>query len=553
MKIERPVFGLTRPTTLANQVFSLPSHRMPSEGLTFDGLNKSNTPVDFQKPAQNSMTHLFSVLFSGKKLKDRVERHVPVVVVGGGMAGLIAMYELTKKHSVNAVLLESQRKMGGNSQSDVSKQGIQHPTGATIFIPGSEEHMAFWKEIGVKLDPKYLLKPEIYIDNNERFTAFSNDETQTLEHPPTHPQNIKAAKGFQKMLNDLKKIAGKPKSAPMLPIQQATEKSLTQWDGMSLSKYLKPFGRLVKRLAEPYIQSDLAASSRDVSAYVGMMDLEDLNNPRYVQPGGNGYIIKQLVNQVHQATGFKPETSSPETNPLQPEHVVEKIIPDGKRTLVKFRDAENKIRVISADHVLLATPYHKVPSLLEVPKKEAKIMRALPKSSYSIVNIFLKNTPLKTYQFYMTPNSKHIADLFVAPKNTTENREPNESEPSVMSIYTPHTGRVKDQEAFGQSILEEIKQTFPEITDANVDGVRVNPFKFSMAAPKPGQVKTLKELPRTYGNVTLINSDGGAIPSLLTALEEAKNGVAEAMKTVKAREAEKVAMLPENHSLDEVS
>jgi hypothetical protein len=68
-------------------------------------------------------------------------------------------------------------------------------------------------------------------------------------------------------------------------------------------------------------------------------------------------------------------------------------------------------------------------------------------------------------------------------------------------------------------------------------------------------VKALKDLPRTYGNVTLINSDGGAIPSLLTALEEAKNGVAEALKTVEAREAEKAASLnlPENHTLDKVS
>ncbi len=452
----------------------------------------------------------------GKTLKQRVEKHHRVVVVGAGVAGLTATYELIKHQKIPTVIMESENKVGGNSKSDISADGIPHPTGATIFLPGNANHQKLWQELKLPLKPQYLLKPEVYIVNGERFTAFGN-KVDRAEFAPTSRDNKEAAKGFRKMLADLKKIASTP-SGPVVPIQEAAAKALNKWDTLPLSKFLSRYGEKVRALAEPYIKSDLAANSENVSAYVGMLDLEDLNNPRYFLPHGNAFVVQRLAEEAQKAAVKGEE-------PIQLQNTVEWLEQDKDRVYIKYRDAERKLHVISADAVLMAAPYHVVPQKMKLPKKLAKLMTSIPKSSYGLINIFLKKTPLNLIQFYMPIGSKHISDLVLTTSNIGPNRKVSPNKPSVMCIYTAHTGRLKDQKAFAEEIKQDILKTFPEITEDMIAGIRVNPFKYSMPAPSPGQVKKLREMPRTFGRITLINSDGGAVPSILTAVDEAQLGV----------------------------
>jgi hypothetical protein len=203
------------------------------------GLEKVHTEPAPAKP--DGLGHLIrtlSVRFEANRWANKAEAHYPVVVVGGGMAGLMALHELVNKHQVPAVLLESDRRLGGNSQSDVAQNGVPHPTGATIFIPGGPEYAKLWQELNIPLDPNQLLKPEIFVMNNERFTAFKINPTDPDDLAPRHKTNLKAAKGFQKLLDDLKAIAQQPRLAPVIPIQQATLWALKKWDSIPLSKFL---------------------------------------------------------------------------------------------------------------------------------------------------------------------------------------------------------------------------------------------------------------------------------------------------------------------------
>lgn len=471
--------------------------------------------------------------FGAKSLKQRVEKHVPVVIVGGGIAGLMAQYELSKK-GVPSILLESEKRLGGNTNSDVSHRGVPYTTGATIFLPGGERPMRMWKELGMPLKEEYLLKPEIYtLPNGERFTAFGT-RADRAEFQPKSPEMIEGAKGVRKLLRDLRRISQSKTLQAIMPIQDASRRAMNKWDGMSFAKFLKPYGDAVRKLIEPYILSDIAAPSEKVSAYVGMLDIEDLINERYVLPGGNNMLTQRLAEKI------KAQSSTlNEKRPIRLGNQVERIEQDQNRAYIKYRDAHGKLRVISADSVLLATPYHTVPKMLDVPAKVAKLMQSIPKNSYTVVNVFLKKTPLKTHQFYMLPESKHIADLFVAIREARPDHRANPDEPSVMTLYTPNTGRIRNTEKFKKEILADIYRHFPEITPDMVEGVRLNPFKHAMAAVKPGQVAQLADMQRTFGRVTLINTDGGAVPSMLEAFEEAMMGVDTATRQVQAQKSRK--------------
>jgi protoporphyrinogen oxidase len=469
----------------------------------FSGLKQQTLSVD-------------SVHFGGLSLKKRVEAHYPVVVVGGGAAGITAMYELAQHQKIPAVLMEVEGRLGGNTQSGRSPKGIQHPTGATIFLPGSEHHQALWKELGLSNPPEQVLGPEIFVMNGERFTAFQNGAPHT-PMPPKSKTAKRAVEGLQRFLRDLKRWADKGE-APTTPIQQASKKLLNRWDGMSLADLLKRYERGVKKLIEPFIQSDLAAQSTDVSAYVGMLDLQDLIHPRLIRPGGNAFVLDKMTQAVRGSGLYQAG------EPFRTHHRVERVEQDRDRAYVIFRDEAGARRVVSADRVLMAAPYSLVPKLMELPSETVQLMSGLPRSSYSIVSVFMKNTPLNTYQFYVLPNSKTISDLVMTPKDPGADRGPGEC-PSVMTVYTPHTGRKRNLEAFGEKVIKEVLETFPEIERKNIEGVRVTQFKHAMSAPKPGQVKKLAVMEKTYGRVTLIHSDGGGVPSILSAIDEAQAGV----------------------------
>jgi protoporphyrinogen oxidase len=462
-----------------------------------------------------------------KALQSRVEKHVPVAVVGGGAAGLGAAYDLVVRRGIETTLLESGNQLGGNAKGAKTPGGLPFPTGATIFLPGNKDHMKLWKELNLPLKDLYLLKPEIYVMDSERFTTFGT-EADRNEFPPQSEKTKTAAEGFRRLLKDLKTVAHS-NAAVVVPIQEASKRALRKWDTISFAEFLKPYGKDVRTLIEPYIKSDLATTSDKLSAYVGMSDIEDLNNARYVFPAGNSFVMKRLAEEIQRA-------AQPGSKPIQVKAVVKQVAQTKNGVYIRYYDEKQKPHVISADHVLMSAPYQEVLKMVKVPKPMARIMESVPKSSYSIVNIFLNKTPLKTYQFYMLPKSKHIADLVVTTKdpNLAHTADPNE--PSVMSIYTPHTGRIRDQDAFSRKIVTEILENFPEITPDMVSGVQANPFKYSMAAPAPGQVKALREMPKTFGRVTLINSDGGAIPSILTAISEAFYGTQEVVKQLRKSE-----------------
>ncbi len=69
----------------------------------------------------------------------------PVVIIGGGPAGLTAGYELMK-HGINSVILEKANKVGGISRTETYK-GYYFDIGGHRFFTKVGEVQAIWKEI----------------------------------------------------------------------------------------------------------------------------------------------------------------------------------------------------------------------------------------------------------------------------------------------------------------------------------------------------------------------------------------------------------------------
>lgn len=109
----------------------------------------------------------------GHRLGDRgrsatQEIRVPVVIVGGGMAGLSAAWRLQKKGFHDFVLLELHAEAGGNSRSGENEISRYPLAAHYVPLPNREAvHVReLFEELGIVEDGKY----------NERYLCFAPQE-----------------------------------------------------------------------------------------------------------------------------------------------------------------------------------------------------------------------------------------------------------------------------------------------------------------------------------------------------------------------------------------
>ncbi|MDJ0900843.1 MAG: NAD(P)/FAD-dependent oxidoreductase [Xenococcus sp. MO_188.B8] len=102
----------------------------------------------------------------------------PVIIIGGGPAGLTAGYELMK-HSINSVVLEKGNKVGGISRTEIYK-GYRFDIGGHRFFTKVIEVERFWHEV---LGDEFIKVPRlsrIYYDSKffsyplEPYNALAN-------------------------------------------------------------------------------------------------------------------------------------------------------------------------------------------------------------------------------------------------------------------------------------------------------------------------------------------------------------------------------------------
>ena len=80
----------------------------------------------------------------------------PVVIVGGGPAGLTVAYELAK-HDIKSVVLEKANKVGGISRTETYK-GYRFDIGGHRFFTKVGEVQAVWEEI---LEDDFIQVPRL--------------------------------------------------------------------------------------------------------------------------------------------------------------------------------------------------------------------------------------------------------------------------------------------------------------------------------------------------------------------------------------------------------
>src|SRR4051794_5809036 len=251
-----------------------------------------------------------------KRRRRRRAKHVDVVVVGAGLAGLTAARELRRKGK-KVLVVEARGRVGGRTYTrkvrgvpvDVGGQWLKtHPSS---YGPIQAQIFALAKELGIKTFPSYYSGDNVLYRDGKRST-YDPDIAQELPPDATLPEIITVFQKTDNLAAGYSALAGSPKTGPGISTDRPwADPRAAEFDGQTVEtwKQANLTTKAARDLLDLGVQAVLACEARDVSMlwflfYVASAgSLENListrqgaQESRFV--GGSQQVSKRLAKRV---------------------------------------------------------------------------------------------------------------------------------------------------------------------------------------------------------------------------------------------------------------
>jgi phytoene dehydrogenase-like protein len=413
----------------------------------------------------------------------RVEKY-PIVIVGGGIAGLSAAWRLSKRGFRDFVLLEMEPQPGGNSRWGENE--ITAYPWAAHYVPVPDAHEALVRELFEELG---VLKDGVW---DERRLCFSPQERLFLHgrwQEGIEPELASTARDredyrrFNQMMIEYR--ASGEFTIPMARgAERAADRAVDHGPraNRALASALDPISMQEwmtrNRFTSPYLnwyvnyacRDDYGALARDTSAWAGVHYFAsrdpDEKGP-LTWPEGNGWIVRRLVERL------KPW--------LRPSSPVYAITRDGQRLRVRTESVE-----YLAERVIFAAPTFLAPYIIEgAPRAEGFVY-----SPWLTANLVIDRPPEDIAWdnvIYESPALGYVDATHMTLSSVTER--------SVWTFYwafadlPPAQARAmlleRDWNWWREAILHDLARAHPDIRErvSRIDVMRIG---HAMARPVPG-------------------------------------------------------------------
>lgn len=316
-----------------------------------------------------------------------------VVVVGGGMAGLIAAHELRE---LNPVVLEQDKNFGGNSKGETYGNSTFSIGAAYITIPdeGSDIEL-FLKGIGLMEEMKHETPEET------KFTYKKSIMTD-FWRGVTDPKN---AQEFIKVDAELRRIYDEAyPDIPWTSDSAITKEEYLYLDSITFEKWLEEkFGKVHPHVLEYfqlYCWSSFNGSIEELSALQVLNFVAAEVDGVLALPGGNAAIAQRLFDRIEKATT---------PNSLRANAFVLKVQKkENNKTWITYEDGLGVIKTIEAEACIVASPKFVAKLIVQdLPAEQVKLMDDLSYRGYIVGNaIFNQKIESKGFDVYCFEGEK---------------------------------------------------------------------------------------------------------------------------------------------------
>jgi len=414
----------------------------------------------------------------------------PIVIVGGGIAGLSAAWRLQKRGFQDFVVLEMEPQAGGNSRWG-ENQITAYPWAAHyVPIPGAHATLVreLFEELRVVQDGKW----------DERTLCFSPQERLYLHgrwQEGIEPEGESTGRDRDDYRRFHDRMAEFRASGEFtIPMEPGAKPSAL--DHVSMQDWLAR-EKFTSRYLDWYInytcRDDFGALARDTSAWAGIhyfaaRDPEE-KGP-LVWPEGNGWIVRRLMERLAPLV----RTASP----------VYAITQDARKLRVRTEAIE-----YIADRVIFAAPTFLAPYIIEnVPRTEGFVY-----SPWITANLTIEHPPEDVAWdnvIYDSPTLGYVDATHMSLRTFIDR--------SVWTFYwalaerTPAESRAmlleKDWMHWREAILNDLHRAHPDIR-SRVSRIDIMRIGHAMARPVPGFLasETRRHFADSKGPIYYANSD----------------------------------------------
>lgn len=329
-------------------------------------------------------------------------RHVPVVIVGAGVAGLSAAWRLTRAGQLDYELLELEPVAGGTARS--GKNAVSaFPFGAHYLpcpLPHARAVRTLLCEMGIahERDDGSLDYDETQLVRAPQERVFVADRWYEGEYPhagATREDQAQLARFEHEVAHWSTFRDAHGRRAFAVPSAYANDArsdapELHELDSISFAGWLQQRGLTSRRLRwwlEYGTRDDMGATLEQTSAFAGLhyhaaRVAGGRPSPFLTWPEGNGRLVSHLA----QVAGPRLQTDRAVARTRR--------LPDGRYELHVLSASTLHCEALIADHVIFAVPAAVTARVLEqAPAALCEAARAFHVGSWLVANLTLRSQP----------------------------------------------------------------------------------------------------------------------------------------------------------------
>ena len=423
-----------------------------------------------------------------------------VVIVGGGVAGLAAGYQLMRNGLSDFMLLDLEADVGGNAVSGENEVSA-YPWGAHYVPLVNAETTAvrqLFQELGIitAIDAAGLpVYNEFYLcaDPHERLYMHGRWQDGLVPMTGIAPEDEAQYRRFFNLMNGFKQRVGSDgKPAFAIPLDKSSQdENLLALDTITMQAWLTQ-----NDFNSPYLiwyinyscRDDYGMTCRDISAWAGIHyfagrngRVENGNTQDVVTwPEGNGFLVHKLAESMR--------------HNIYNDALVYNVQQDKDGCSVLYWDAKKDRTIqVKARSVILATPQFITHRMLPLSSKTAYTPSYAP---WAVANITLSKLPEGGKASLSWDNVVFDSKLlgYVVATHQIPQMNPLQT---VLTYYWPLSDSdpaTERQKALARSLsewqnifLDELLAIHPELSN-HVERVDIGLWGHAMARPVPGLI-----------------------------------------------------------------
>jgi protoporphyrinogen oxidase len=468
----------------------------------------------------------------GHKLRDNFkfpapsqELEVPVLIVGGGIAGLSAGWWLSKQGFNNFKLLEFENSTGGNSIGGKNLVS-PYPWGAHyVPIPGPKAQFVkmLFEELDVIKGYNQVGLPiynELYLCHEPEERLFKDGRWQEGLVPQIGLQNHehKELARFFALIQKLKTTIGNDgKPAFSIPLETSSrDPKFLDLDKLSLSEWMQQEGFVTKPL-KWYLnyccRDDFGASSSEVSAWAGIHYFAARTGKAanaeaqtvLTWPQGNYWLVQKLQNKLQKQ--------------IETRAAVYSINQSGDQLLVNYYNSKiNKSTSIKAKHLIFAAPRFLAAYIIQDFKNNPpSYLSRLEYAPWLVANLTLKELPagrgVSVAWDNVSYHSESIGYVVATHQNITTGQKQ-----TVITYYYPLSHKAppearkeayhKTYEQWAKEIINDLENIHPGISNS-IENLDIWLWGHGMIKPSKGFIwgQERAKMAEPYGEIYFAHSD----------------------------------------------